>query len=140
MTISQKTVWLSVPTENRDQDDDRDADAGIDDVPGRQEDRLAPTCARPASAKAMIEPVKVIAPMATPSDISTSAHGLDRADIADAERGPASSSAAEATRTAARPTERVKAGDELRHLRSWRCRAPTIGADRRRQWRCRRGS
>ena len=65
---------------------------------------------RPSSfRKAMIEPVKVIAPMATPSDISTSACAVDVAERADAEGLRRIERRRAATSTAARPTSEWKA-------------------------------
>ena len=75
MTISQKTVWLSVPTST--------AMNTMMAMPmpalmtWRPGNRIGLPDMRPSSFRnAMIEPVKVTAPMATPIDISTSATGL----------------------------------------------------------------
>ena len=113
--MSQKARWLSRRREHDDEDDEQHRQHDVDDMPRRQQDRLARHAAVELR-KAMIEPVKVIAPIATPIDISTSACAMDLADRADAEglRRIERRRRDEHRREA---DQRVEGGDELRHRR-----------------------
>ena len=108
-------MWLSVCDKEHDEHDERDAERRVDDMAAGSMIGLPDM--RPSSfRKAMTEPVKVMAPMATPRLISTSAWPWMSPTAADAEafrrvdgRGR--------HHDGGKADQAVEGGDELRHRR-----------------------
>ena len=95
----------------------------------------APLMRADSFRNAITEPVKVSAPMATPSDISTRLCAMDVAGRADVEGfGRIERTGGDQHRGHA--DQRVEGGDQFRH-RGHRHPARDDGADSRRRWRCR---